>query len=176
MCNLSGQIAETTHSLGQAPGYAEQGYAEQGPDVVDGVPQNHELVESTSACTLHCREARVPLSTSAASMHTASYDEFDEPSGASFRRISTSYDWLFNLRPGQHSNDFGVETLDLIGPDPFRWVPMRAHVSESQRCLQVPQSTASGALALTMPKSQSCIATTPEARQTKYQEVVWWSR
>jgi hypothetical protein len=149
------------------------------PEVTDVVPPNHELVASPSARKLHCREARIPLSTSTANIRVISYGDFDEPLEAPSRRISTSYDWLFNSPLGQRPHESRTEALDLIGPDPFRWVPMRAHVSEVQRSLQVPESTASGALRLTTSTSHGQLSSNSKVKHHKShnkrrQEDIWW--
>ena len=150
------------------------------PDVGDMVLPSHGSVVSLSPRTPHCREARIPLSSSTANMRIALCEDLDEPSEARYRRISTSYEWLFNSPSGQQHNDFGTEALDLIGPDPFRWVPTRAQVSELQKALQVPESTASGALALTNSTSQDQIYLTHKVRRVKLhnkrrRQVVCWS-
>jgi hypothetical protein len=151
------------------------------PNVADVVPPNHGPAVSplASACTLHRREARVPLSTSAANIRAASHSNFDEPSEDHFRRISASYDWLFNAPLGQRTHDFGAETLDLVGPDPFRWVPTRAHVSEVQKALQVPESTASGALRLATSTSHDQMPSNSKVKRVtshdkRRQKDVWW--
>lgn len=150
------------------------------PGVVNVKSPSHKPVVSPSGGTLHHREARIPLSTSAANMRTAPLDDFDKPSKVYSHRTSTTGGWLFNSTLEQQPNDFGVETFDLIGPDPFRWIPTRAHVAELQRGLQVPESTASGALALTEPTSHDQKPLTSKAKHTKShdkrrEEVVWWS-
>jgi hypothetical protein len=165
MCDLSSHMTQATGTT-DFPNKPPQCVLYQ-PSIVDMAPPDHEPVVSPSTRTLHCREARVPLSTSTANIRTAPYEGFDEPSGGRYRRISVSYDWLFNSPLGQQSNDFGVDTLDLVGPDPFRWVPTRAHISQSQRDFQVPESTASGALALTVSSSTDQVDSIPKMKYTK---------
>jgi len=136
-----------------------------------------ELVASPSARKLHCREARIPLSASTANIRAVSYGDFDEPPEARHHRISTSYDWLFNSALGPPNTR--AEALDLIGPDPFRWVPTRAQVSEQQKSLQVPESTASGALRLTTSASHGQLSSNLKVNHYKShhkrrQEDVWW--
>ena len=178
MCDLSERTtraAEVTDSTEQpSPSPSHQ------PEVVDAVLPSHESVVSLSARAPHCREARIPLSSSVANMRIALCEDSDEPSEARYSRISMSYDWLFNSPLGQRPNDFGTEAVDLIGPDPFRWVPTRAQVSELQKALQVPESTASGALALTTSTSQDQISLTPKVRRVKLRdkrrrEAICWS-
>ena len=178
MCDLSGRMnlaAEATDSPDQSsPLHLGQ------PEVADVVPPDHEPVASESLRKLQCREARVPLSTSAANIRAVSFGDFDEPAEARGHRISTSYDWLFNSPLGQRPHDARVEALDLIGPDPFRWVPMRAHVSEMQKSLQVPESTATGALRLTTSTSHGQLSSNSKVKHYKphnkrRQEDVWWA-
>jgi len=184
MCDLSGHMPRTAKAT-DSPNHPPPCQSRQ-PNVPDVVPPNHEPVApnhepvvSPSARTRHRREARVPLSASAANIRAVSHDDLDEPSEARYRRISTSYDWLFNSPVGPRPHDFGAETLDLIGPDPFRWVPTRAHTSELQRSLQVPESTASGALRLATSTSYDQMPSNPEVKHAKshderHQEDVWW--
>ena len=178
MCNLSERMNrddEVTESPDQpSPCPSHQ------PDVVDAVLPSQESVVSLSARTPHCREVRIPLSSSAANMRIALCEDFDEPSETRSYRVSTSYDWLFNSPLGQRPNDFGAEALELVGPDPFRYVPTQARVSELQKALQVPESTASGALALTISTSQDQISSTPKVRRVKprdkrRREAICWS-
>ncbi len=177
MCDLSGRmnrVAEATDTPEQSsPRQLPQ------PKVADEVAPNHEPVASPSPRKLQCREARIPLSTSAANIRAVSYGDFDEPSETRDRRTSTSYDWLFNSPMGQRPHDSRAEALDLIGPDPFRWVPTRANVSEVQKSLQIPQSTASGALRLTTSISHGQLSS--KSKVTHYtshnkrrQEDAWW--
>ena len=173
MCDLSGHMTRTAEAT-ESPDQPSPCQSIQ-PKVADVVPPDHEPVASPSAPKLHCREARIPLSTSAANIQAVSYGNFDEPSEARDRRISTSYDWLFNSPSGQRPH----EALDLIGPDPFRWVPTRAHVSELQRSLQVPESTASGALRLTASTSHGQLSSNSKVKRYKIrnkrrQEDIWW--
>jgi len=146
MCDLSHMAltAETTDPADQLSPHPPQQ-----PNLVDVVLPNDEPVVPLSPRTPHCREARVPHSSSAANMRIDSCEDIYEPSESRDCRISTSYDWLFNSPLGQRPKAFRAEALDLIGSDPFRWISTRAHISELQKGLQVPQSTASGALALT---------------------------
>lgn len=178
MFDLSGHLARAAEATN--PPDQPSPCTPHQPNVVNVVSPSHKAVMTQSGHTLHHREARIPLSTSAANMRTAPHHDFDKPSKAYSHRTSTSYDWLFNSTLEQQPNDFGTETFDLIGPDPFRWIPMRAHVAELQRDLQVPESTASGALALTESTSHDQTPLTYRAKHTKShdkgcEEVVWWS-
>ena len=177
MCDLSGHMTRTAEAT--APPNKPPPSQSIQPGAADVVPPDHEPVASPSAPKLHCREARIPLSTSAANIRAVPHGDFDEPSDVRYRRTSTSYDWLFNSPSGQRPHDFRAEALDLIGPDPFRWVPTRAHVSELQRSLQVPESTASGALRLTASASHGQLSSNSKVKRYKIQnkrrqEDIWW--
>ena len=177
MCDLSGPMnppAEATDSPDQSsPLQLCQSEA------TEVVFPDHKPVASESLRKLQCREARVPLSTSAANIRAVSFGDLDEPSEARGHRISTSYDWLFNSPLGQRPHDSKAEALDLVGPDPFRFVPTRAHVSEMQKSLQIPESTATGALRLTTSTSHGQLSSNSkvthyQSHSKKRQEDVWW--
>jgi hypothetical protein len=90
MCDLSGQMMRATGTT-DLPNQPLLCVLYQ-PSIVNVVPPDHEPVVSPSTRTLHCREARVPLSISGANRRTAPYEELDEPSGGRYPRISPSYD------------------------------------------------------------------------------------
>jgi len=164
--------AETTDSADQLSPHPPQR-----PNVVDMVLPNDEPVVPLSPRTPHRREARVPHSSSAANMQIDSCEDAYSPSESRHCRISTSYDWLFNSPLGQRPKTFQAEALDLIGSDPFRWITTRAQISELQKVLQVPQSTASGALAWTTSTSHEQINSISEMTHNEphdkgHQEVV----
>ena len=178
MCDLSGRMSRVAEATDTPKPSSPRQLLQ--PKVADMVSPNHEPVVSQSPRKLQCREARIPLSTSAANIRAVSYGDFDEPSEARDRRISTSYDWLFNSPMGQRPHDSRAEALDLIGPDPFRFIPTRANVSEVQKSLQVPQSTASGALRLTTSASHGQLSSKSKVTHYKShnkgrQGDVWWA-
>ena len=164
MCDLSHMAltAETTDPADQLSPHPPQR-----PNVVDVVPPNNEPVVPLSPRTPHCREARVPHSSSAANMQIDSCEDPYSPSESRHYRISTSYEWLFNSPLGQHPKAFQAEALDLIVSEPFRWISTRAQVSELQKGLQVPQSTASGALVLTTSTSHEQMHSISEMTHNK---------